>query len=483
MSSVRVLLEELVAEACKDGAEAAPQVLLDALDATSDPVAAVSDHDQCSDLFAILFACLPRIHEIEFGLPLSPEQRQCWIETLRWLLRELRAWKHADDAGHRKLIALLIVVQAAAPSSILWPLLPDDIGGNRDFIAALEAAVRSSTVVFAARGRRPPPIWEREAVAALSKADTEEDWVEIEHLWRKFAAAMIPDTFLAVAANGLARFRLDRLVAACSGLKQTAPAMLLAHVLPSEIRLRVAAMSHHPHVQFCFVLSSMLDCPKTARLPQAAQEALTEVLRLVAAEDRRWQSWMKAFNRYPVRYPALQAPLGRALVGVDAKALHTYVEAIELSAGQGAGRSQVAECLQAFRASASPRQRQKLWERAHQRWKAWNFEVGEDDRSIFQIGWSELDYAIVGFAIECLQESQRVEVMAEIVARLAVVPEQWHASKVDMLSVWYRALSELQPYAHAHQVEMDGRDWLARNGQYSPDWIATPYYRMMYQSR
>ncbi len=55
MSSVRELLEELIAETCQDGDEVAPQALLDALAATSDAVTAISDHDQCNDLFAILF--------------------------------------------------------------------------------------------------------------------------------------------------------------------------------------------------------------------------------------------------------------------------------------------------------------------------------------------------------------------------------------------------------------------------------------------
>lgn len=480
MSSARELLEGLVAKACEDGAEAAPQTLLDALGLVSDAVAAISDHDRCNDLFVIAFECLPRIHENGYGPPLSPQQREIWIETLRWLLRELRAWKRSDDTGHRKLISLLMVAQVAGPRSILWPLLPDDIGGNREFIAALEAAVRSSTVAFAARGQQPAPIWEREAVAVLSKADLEEDWVKIEYLWPKFAAAIVPDTFLAIAANGLARFRFDRLVAACSGLKQSPAAMMLANALPLETRLCVAAASRNPHVQFCFVLSSVLECPRRERLPQAAQHALTEVLRLVAADDLRWQSWMKAFNRYPVRYPAFHAPLGRALASLHEAALRTYVDAIELSVGQAAGRSQVAECLEAFRVNAQDNQRQKLWEFAHQQWKAWDFEAGNADRALFHIGWSELDYAIVGFAIECMTAPQREAMIAEIVAKLSTVPNAWHASKADMLSSWYRVLSELQPYAHAARAASAEENWLATTGHYLPDGVNNFYYGIIF---
>jgi len=480
MSSVCELLKELVVEACQDGAEAAPQTLLDALAAISDAIAAISDHDRCNNLFSILFECLPCIHESGYGPPLSPQQRERWIETLRWLLRELRTWKRSDDAGHRKLIALLMVVQAAAPANILWPLLPEDIGKNSEFIAALEAAVRSSTVVFSARGQRPAPIWEQEAVSALSKADLEEDWAEIERLWPQFAAAVVPDTFLATAANGLARFGFYRLVAACCVLKQTPAAMMLANALPLEVRLRVAAASRNPHVQFCFVLSSMFECPRTERLPQAAQLALTEILCLVGADDLRWQSWMKVFNRYPVRYPAFHAPLGRALANLDDAALRTYVNAIELSAGQAASRTLVAECLAAFRANSPLDQRQKLWGLAHQCWKDWNFEAGEADRSLFHVGWSELDYAIVGFTIECMSEPQREAMIAKTIAKLSAVPNEWHASKADMLSSWYRVLSELQPYVHARRVVSAQGDWLPTTGHYVPDRAKEPYYRMMF---
>jgi hypothetical protein len=258
--------------------------------------------------------------------------------------------------------------------------------------------------------------------------------------------------------------------------------MLLADALPPEFRLRVAAMSKNPHVQFCFVLSSILDCPKTARLPEVAQEALTEVLRLVAAEERRWYSWMQAFNRYPVRYPALHAPLGKALASADDAAMRTYVEAIGLSAGEATGRAQVAECLEAFRANAPLDLRQKLWKLAHERWKAWNFDADKPDRALFRIEWSELDYAIVGFAIECISELQREAMIAAVITKLSIEPDLWHASKVDMLSAWYRALSELQPYAHArHVVSAEGR-WLATTRHYELDGVNEPYYRMMFRT-
>ena len=206
---------------------------------------------------------------------------------------------------------------------------------------------------------------------------------------------------------------------------------------------------------------------------------MSDVLVKVAQDKLRWANWMVAFNTYPVRRPMMQEPLGVALASVPRSSLPAYVDAISLSvqqAGQNVGRAEVARCLRAFAAAAPLEQRQALWQLGHERWLAWNLGKGEPQNHMFAISWSELDYAVAGYALECLDSQQLLQRMDDLRAEMQVFDCAWFESKSDITTAWFRLLSTFQPFAHASKLAPGDSDWLAERHTYMPFDLADNEY-------
>ena len=233
----------------------------------------------------------------------------------------------------------------------------------------------------------------------------------------------------------------------------------VAGVLTIEQRLNLAVASDNPYVELACAYRTLADWPVPNSLPAAEQNLLTQLLLKVANDGARWLAWMRIFNAYPFKYPALQPPLAAALAAGPEAALDAYINSI-LLVKMEPGRQSVATCLREFRAKASTERRAALWTLAYQRWRAWDFAASDPNQHLMAIARSELDYAIVGYACECMDEAQRRKAVQETAGRVFALDDDWHASFTDMLTSWNRLLSQFQPYARAIRVAGTGVDWL-----------------------
>jgi hypothetical protein len=199
---------------------------------------------------------------------------------------------------------------------------------------------------------------------------------------------------------------------------------------------------------------------------------LANLLIEVANDTERWAAWMHAFNRLPMRYPMLQTALGLALATVPSAAVQTYVDCIELrfspASKSDENRQNTAECLRAFRKSASIERRCELWKIAYDRWLAWGLSDRVLDAPLHEIGRSPLDYAVVGYALESMSDAQRSEAIFVIGTEMMSLENTWHASETDCIAAWNRLLSRFQPYAHATAVSESRNDFLAEKESYWP---------------
>jgi hypothetical protein len=301
--------------------------------------------------------------------------------------------------------------------------------------------------------------------------------------------AAIPTSFAnalqAQPVRFLYRYHLDLLVEGLANLRQTCVAMQVALVLTAEQRLHVANLSDNPYVQLaCAYRTLACDHHPIQDLSDAEQQLLYDLLLKVAHEDSRWLAWMRIFNTYPVRYPTLQNALGRALAAVPDFAVAAYVRSIHLfpnKPGLDASRQSVAACLRVFRANASAERRNSLWTLAHERWLAWSFDAANPNQHVLEIMLSELDYAVLGFACEVMDEAERQHVRGRISAELSGLDDGWHSSFSDIISSWNRLLSRFQPYAHASFVATTPEDWFSKNRTYWPfDQTQNRYLMMKY---
>jgi hypothetical protein len=195
---------------------------------------------------------------------------------------------------------------------------------------------------------------------------------------------------------------------------------------------------------------------------------------------------MKVFNEHPARFPWLQISLGKALAQASEEAMRGYVDAISLYPwpfgnsspawqSQADDRSCVGACLQQFRAEASDASRKALWALAHEKWSVWSFG-GKD--LLMQICCSEIDYALVGHALENLTADERSAVIEANLSRVTRLEAEWHASFTSLLDVRNRHLSQIQPFLLAEQG-LNGA-WLSDSPRLPEGHAETAYSRRRY---
>jgi hypothetical protein len=487
MSSTGDAISDAMQDAIKGGDVVEPVALLSLIAGIENPIAALSDHDKGNELFDAFYR--------DFGFikvaratkkPLSPAEHDRLVGLLRWLISELRQWRRATDARGSKLAALFVAAQACDWDNALWNMIPADIGTNADLRDRLNALISSFAVAFTMRDPSRTPLWEREAVESLKSAEAGNDWTAIASAWRPLEQAIFPNALQIQAVRCLFRCGVTYLADALAHLNQTAVGMVVASTLSTSEKLSLAVATDSPYVQFC-CLYQVLSDHRTPKLPLSneQEQLLIQLLLKVAGNSPRWAAWMQVFNAYPLRYPALQTALGITLADAPDTAIESYVKSIVIYPKQAptdAGRQAVAACLSAFRSKASLARRTALWTLAHERWTTWEFNRAESNQHIFNINWSELDYAIVGFACECLDAGGQSEAMDLIIGELKVLDEGWYASITDIVTAWNRLLSAFQPYAHAQAAVTSGGDWLSGSQQYYPSDLAkNPYLMMKYR--
>jgi hypothetical protein len=407
------ILPEIMRHARAEGDAAQPKALLDALAAIESPLVALASHDPANTLFSSFYGEYGFLSAPAAANPLQPEQRSRWVALLRWLLRELREWQAAADPGSRTLFAMFIAAQANDWDNTFWEQVPDDIGNNAELVQRLKALLGSFSTGHATRGGMAPPIWEVEAVEAFEAADREGDWVGIGSRLGFFEHQLVPSTVLVQPVRCLYRCGISHLLDAVANLRQTVIALQLASALRVDQRLGVAVGSNNPYIEFAGVHQTISGRHAVRELSPTDEQMLREVLLKVAADGPRWRAWMQLFNAYPVRYPALQAPLGAALAEAPEPALDAYLNAIVLSVrpvkppAQNPNRQCIASCLRRFRANAPPHKRAMLWTKAYERLSRWDFDRANPQTYLLNVSRSDLDYALVGFASECKNDYDR----------------------------------------------------------------------------
>lgn len=474
MNSGNDQLTKAVRDAAQDGETIAPTGLIAAISNLEKPLQALQDMDQANEVFGafdnefgfVIFSFVA--NPIMPRAQIRPADQVRYASLLRWLIRELRAWREADDPRYDKLVALFVVAQTCDSGNALWELLPDELGNNSDLLDYLKRLIASFAVTFDARPGAEVPMWEGEAIEAFKRADAEGDWCAVIRGWEQVRFQLFfANTLQIQAVRILYRYSLARLIEGSSRLRQTPIVMQLAGVLTIEQRLRLAIASDSPHIQLAAMYRTLTDDRRPQSLSETNETLLTDLLLKAANDTPRWAAWMKIF----ASYPAVNLSLGRALAKVPDSAIAGYIDSIWLYSKPikiDPGRQSVAECLQEFRANATQERRKALWTCAHERWLQWDFGRADPNLHMTAISWSDLDYALVGYAIECLNEAGREAASNAVSAEVQTLEDRWYTSFTDILAEWFRLLSRFQPYGHARSLAMTGDDWLPESRVYFP---------------
>jgi hypothetical protein len=404
-----------------------------------------------------------------------------WSALLRWMVEELSAWNPASDPNLRTLTAVFV---AGAMSNIgheSWKLLPSPFATNQQLIAILQAMLRSCRVAIDAPLRTRSPISTKAAVERFTAANTSKDWKEINECLDRSGDFVSASILQAQATRILSRCGPNDLLVVLSGIDEALLAVSFVDAVADEnAYLALAVACSSPYFEFAALRSAVYRRGN----PSPPARGLDALIAKMSADPDRWRTLMDIFNRYPVRYPRLQEALGAALAGVPLQALEAYIAAIQLNdiAFDDGGRENVATCLRAFQACASRSQREAMWKLAYDRWLAWDFGRFDPHPHLLGIRASILDYAVVGYAIECLGSNAAMQVRTDIVAKALTLHQNWYLSSSDLIADWNRSLSLFQPFAHAeHVLANSNEDWLCTSRMYLPTETQTDYLKLKYR--
>jgi hypothetical protein len=470
MNNGAEILSFVLIEAKKFGDELAPTELLNTLLKHSEPINALSNMDQCNEIFEALriqFGFLDFISETNQHL--STEENNKLVALLRWLIREFQDWQKEGDNSYHKLTALFVVSQYYCDlDNTFWSQFPAELENNLRLINALEELIGKYSINFTARSSETVPIWEKEAVDKFQQANSQGDWLCLADMWQQFEDVVVPSIFCEQTIQCQYQFGFDSLIKASSGIQHIVTAVQITKTLTIIQRLKLALASDNPYIQFASVYQTVSHRYEKKHLTNEEQQLLTQLLVKIAKDESLWVQWMKVFNRYPLRYPEMQVPLGQALAIAPYPAIKEYVNAIGISTISHNSRLHVSECLRSFRSISELERQNYLWELAYHRWSEWQFEEADLDKCLFEVAFSELDYAVVGYIVNCMTESERDEVINAIYDKLDGLQNIWFTSHTDYQTEFNRLLSRLQPYLYARSMNNTSEDWLLIEKQYYP---------------
>lgn len=404
-----------------------------------------------------------------------------WANLLSWMIVELRDWTQQTDVGSFKLDALLILADFQSQDGDFWHAAPDSIGQNDALLAVMGDNVRSLKADSAPdRGRAP--ISTAEADKNLKCADATADWETLgemlPHMDQSFYEPALRQT-----VKFLGRFGFDRLVMAAKKINQIAVAFFVVQALGVNEALRLAVENVSLHMKFTSVFHAC-NRQQSESLDTAAQVALEQILVRISTNEAIWLAWMKVFNTYPVRFPYIQTALGITLASVPLHAIANYVESVELNTSPSEGRNMFADCLRIFHQKANLEIRQHLWRTAHKRWQEWDFDRNAAHPFLPKISLAAIDYAIVGYFVECVPAAELELEIQSIIERINMVDRGWHSSISDCISARNRLLSQLQPLMHARHVLANDCDWLKKDRVFVVDLppVAALYMQLKYSA-
>ena len=356
------LVVTLLDESKTAGLPLEPAKLVSRMRDLENPVHSMGGRDYGNEIFEPL--------QEEFGFiafarvvpdQLTCENRRLWTALLRWLWQGLAAWRASSDPKFGQLAALLAVAEYCNFHTTEWAGMPDCVGDNLELMETLVELNSRFTSVFEALSGVREPLWERETVENFKRAEKENDWLAVSELWPAFEHQVFINSFQTQLVRCLCRFDSRRLLEALACVDSFQTAFVVAQALTVRDRLSLGVQTNNVKVRFASVFSTLHAWPRLTTLEEDEKSLLAELLAKVAADDREWRQWMSAFNRFPIRYPLLQAALGKALASSSDSSFMAYVESVHLFPGNVGDRGAIGVCLQAFADFAPPDRRRLMW--------------------------------------------------------------------------------------------------------------------------
>jgi hypothetical protein len=385
------------------------------------------------------------------------------------LIEQLKQFPEKPEEQSSAIIKILAISAFIEHEDKLWPeVLKTNIQISATLIDKLKETFVESRVdsrAVLADGH----LSEEQTNFVLSEI-VDKDWRSVEwtldRLWSRIWLRI-------KQTSGAALFHLapDALASAIEGLEDFFDITSYIVHTPSHHHLKIAVASSN----WTFKFWALQQSARRAAAGQQAFDVEWEALLSEAAQiPVEWARWMWVMNEFPSRYPAIQPALGRTLSGASVDALGGYLTTLSMN---DLSRPAVTQAFEAFRSSAPETARRALWAMAFKRWQHWDFGTTEGSKSLFRVVSSALDFAVVGYFIECVDSQARDAFAADLARRAQAMEHAWHPNESTVLTARFKLISAYQVIAHAESVIFNQPSWLPSDTLYRPGWEDGSLYR------
>jgi hypothetical protein len=433
----------VVEQALRKGKERLPEHLKEYLELSDNPIECLGGWGNFESILNILSK----------DFPLHSDSIEVQVELCRWLLNNFRNWEKIANGGELEVSLLFAVSAYLNWDGKFWRAIPQDFKLNREFLINIAAKIKKFDCTFEVYQAHKSSTWEEELCNSFLSHDLRLDWSKLFDIWPRLEPRIFSNHFLSEAISCLCKFDFSLLIEATNSINNTPIAMLALKELQVSERLKIARLTTNERVAIASIYITVGAMPQQ-QLNSTELNDLTTVLKAASKLPEKWNRWMTLFNAYPARYVELQRPLGRALADGNAGAIESYVQSIDFNQGTTLNvRECIASCLGEFKTLAPQDHREKLWQKAFEKWSEWNFKNLHLDSFLFQVAQSPVDFAVVCYWLECQDSTERQKEKEAIMEQLRTADDQWHESYSHFISHWHRLISRLQPLWHIEKIE------------------------------
>lgn len=224
-------------------------------------------------------------------------------------------------------------------------------------------------------------------------------------------------------------------------------------------KLKICLHSQSDFVQFdC--LRQVLDKSRNIDLSGEIAALVTQCLVKIADNSESlWCQFLKYFNKFPVRYPNLQKPLGQALAQMSNDQLNEYVNSIELDK-YSAETKFVVFCVNSFLEKAESTNGEYLLQIIFERWEKFmmNSCVESSDVKVNDVFCTVFDDVAAFHIAQTFDESKICEYVISIFHRIMHLNTKWFVSSFHQSSILLGLLSIIRVYSFSWRYKKHDSD-------------------------
>lgn len=411
---------------------------------------------------------------------LTKDEQNTLEGILKWLTQELRVWDETEDKNAKRLALIFIISNILIEN--LWELIPFSVINNPKINNFLEGRFDRFQRHIVIPQQQQVPIWEKEAAQQYIEAIKERDWQHLAnnwHIWGNSPRLEQANTFQYQIFLFLLNYSLEKLISATERYEDFISLMLICreHSFSLLQRFQLALESTNELFRFALLFSLELNNNKYHDLTDEEADCFAQTLQKIGNNSDQLRHWLMIFNCYPVRFPILAEGFGVYVAKYASEAdMDLYLETIKVEAikpehGYRDTRQILGKTFQKIAEFAECDVRKLFWSKCFCKWLAWNFGQAEEHYHLSTVHLSNIDYALVGYFIECQEPGDRAEIVQNILKDIdSIFTKNWYGSQSDITTEFYNLLSKLQPVCYASEIGKDDLTfWLMKpEGSYQP---------------